>query len=225
MIEFQSAHPVRGATTISWLTPRSQMFQSTHPVRGATRVHALLVQQSGISIHAPRAGCDVVYTACHRVRADFNPRTPCGARQMIGHGEWLPYLFQSTRPVWGATMTRCCKCTVTSFQSTRPVWGATTMCPAGRARRRNFNPRAPCGARRGGMGRTGRPDAISIHAPRVGRDEGSWCYPAWRRCISIHAPRVGRDSKFDDFTPSNLHKRYKRVLARPKNARKKGKIK
>jgi len=36
---------------------------------------------------------------------------------------------------------------------------------------------------------------------------------------------VGRDSKFDDFTPSNLHKRYKRVLARPKNARGKGKIK
>ena len=43
--------------------------------------------------------------------------------------------------------------------------------------------------------------------------------------ISIHAPRVGRDSKFDDFTPSNLHKRYKRVLARPKNTREKGKIK
>ena len=35
-MQFQSTHPVRGATTISWLTPRSQMFQSTHPVRGAT---------------------------------------------------------------------------------------------------------------------------------------------------------------------------------------------
>lgn len=47
----------------------------------------------------------------------------------------------------------------------------------------------------------------------------------WLCKISIHAPRVGRDSKFDDFTPSNLHKRYKRVLARPKNTREKGKIK
>ena len=88
---------------------------------------------------------------------------------------------------------------------------------------------------------------ISIHAPRVGRDpaeQGLKQYevifqstrPVWGATvqaddteflvrISIHAPRVGRDSKFDDFTPSNLHKRYKRVLARPKNTREKGKIK
>lgn len=65
----------------------------------------------------------------------------------------------------------------------------------------NFNPRAPWG---GGDRRPCRPD-----------DGG----------ISIHAPRVGRDRKFDDFTPSNLHKRYKRVLARPKNTRKKRKNK
>ena len=88
---------------------------------------------------------------------------------------------------------------------------------------------------------------ISIHAPRVGRDlspasrpdistEFQSTRPVWGAtatkfdwnvlyAISIHAPRVGRDSKFDDFTPSNLHKRYKRVLARPKNTREKGKIK
>ena len=65
---------------------------------------------------------------------------------------------------------------------------------------------------------------ISIHAPRVGRDH-QVREQVLRRYISIHAPRVGRDSKFDDFTPSNLHKRYKRVLARPKNTREKGKIK
>ena len=66
---------------------------------------------------------------------------------------------------------------------------------------------------------------ISIHAPRVGRDVEQPSRQAAARKISIHAPRVGRDSKFDDFTPSNLHKRYKRVLARPKNTREKGKIK
>ena len=65
---------------------------------------------------------------------------------------------------------------------------------------------------------------ISIHAPRVGRDKGG-LGAVLVLVISIHAPRVGRDSKFDDFTPSNLHKRYKRVLARPKNTREKGKIK
>ena len=66
---------------------------------------------------------------------------------------------------------------------------------------------------------------ISIHAPRVGRDRLPITMPRTMSRISIHAPRVGRDSKFDDFTPSNLHKRYKRVLARPKNTREKGKIK
>ena len=33
--------------------------------------------------------------------------------------------------------------------------------------------------------------------------------------------RVGRDSKFDDFTPSNLRKRYKKVSVQPKKRAKK----
>ena len=37
------------------------LFQSTHPVRGATvqRCHGGV--QGGISIHAPREGCDVLF--------------------------------------------------------------------------------------------------------------------------------------------------------------------
>lgn len=65
---------------------------------------------------------------------------------------------------------------------------------------------------------------ISILAPRGGATAPLATTTACST-ISIHAPRVGRDSKFDDFTPSNLHKRYKRVLARPKNARGKRKNK
>ena len=101
---FQSTHPVRGATTGSRdcraapknFNPRTpcgvrqssparisgrRAFQSTHPVRGATGVHAFLIQQRGISIHAPRAGCD-----------DRQPRLPGS-----------PKKFQSTHPVRGAT--------------------------------------------------------------------------------------------------------------------------
>ena len=73
-------------------------------------------------------------------------------------------------------------------------------------------------------GRTDMRTMMTKETIRVGRDHGA--IPCYREeGISIHAPRVGRDSKFDDFTPSNLHKRYKRVLARPKNTREKGKIK
>ena len=124
-------------------------------------------------------------------------------------------LFQSTRPVWGATGIRVDTYTVADdfnprapygarlrqllrghqtnqFQSTRPVWGAT-------AARRRRDP-----ARR-----------ISIHAPRMGRDSsvsqpstptqnfnprapygarlGKICFHEHLLLISIHAPRMGRD--------------------------------
>ena len=80
------------------------------------------------------------------------------------------------------------------FQSTRPAWGATCPGPATRL----------C-------------TAVSIHAPRVGRDTffaGAVAFlnlfqstrPAWgatmqgddgqlHYVVSIHAPRVGRDDR------------------------------
>ena len=78
-----------------------------------------------ISIRAPRAGCDHYTLHVH-----------------LGFG-----IFQSTRPVWGATALKA------------TVDGSIT---------------------------------ISIHAPRVGRDDIekiTYVHIA----ISIHAPRVGRD--------------------------------
>ena len=56
---FQSTHPLRGATRslLRWLP--ASVFQSTHPLRGATLVHPLdVVVDARISIHAPLAGCD-----------------------------------------------------------------------------------------------------------------------------------------------------------------------
>ena len=110
--------------------------------------------------------------------------------------------FQSTRPVWGATEVETSTTRVNLFQSTRPVWGATIPNLETIPQRAGFQSTRPVwGATR----------------------KVTWF--STLPTISIHAPRVGRDSKFDDFTPSNLHKRYKRVLARPKNTREKGKIK
>ena len=79
--EFQSTHPVRGATrelrAIDDLFP----FQSTHPVRGATGTDSVFNRVRAISIHAPREGCDSLYHAASRTTT----------------------LFQSTHPVRGAT--------------------------------------------------------------------------------------------------------------------------
>ena len=59
--------------------------------------------------------------------------------------------------------------TGTSFQSTRPARGATNA-----------------------HGGTGRLDAVSIHAPRAGRDLALQMWISLD-CVSIHAPRAGRD--------------------------------
>ena len=101
------------------------------------------------------------------------------------------------------------------FQSTRPVRGAT--CPRLQVQliQDDFNPRAPCGARLNAGDVVPFFLEISIHAPRAGRDPGCYnpgCYcwhfnpraPCGARhgcwfescsfCyISIHAPRAGRD--------------------------------
>ena len=56
-------------------------------------------------------------------------------------------IFQSTRPVRGATRVHGCGLVRSTFQSTRPVWGATLRLLLRLLRL-----------------------LISIHAPRVGRD-------------------------------------------------------
>ena len=133
-------------------------------------------------------------------------------------------VFQSTRPVWGATSFSQMSSMLKIFQSTRPVWGATFVFVHPVSQSDIFQSTRPVWGATSHIFYHFWEATISIHAPRVGRDM-VMARLSFSRLISIHAPRVGRDSKFDDFTPSNLHKRYKRVLARPKNTREKGKIK
>ncbi len=96
-------------------------------MRGATKGDYLSRYEFGVSIHAPRAGRDLIaglidrralwFQSTRPVRgatcsletsgenqSGFNPRAPCGARRGVGGG-WIfsSRLFQSTRPVRGAT--------------------------------------------------------------------------------------------------------------------------
>ena len=167
-------------------------FQSTRPVWGATAACNSVELCGLISIHAPRVGRDSGHHLVRHHPGDFNPRAPCGARLVCLvlerrlHQHFNPrapcgarppspdsirswQLFQSTRPVWGATGQRVFLRQRQQFQSTRPVWGATIHV-AESVHRAN----------------------ISIHAPRVGRDLPPGIL-SWPGSISIHAPRVGRD--------------------------------
>ena len=138
-----------------------------------------------ISIHAPRMGRDNLWRSIPPQKKYFNPRAPYGARPFRVLAAVLRRGFQSTRPVWGATVYR------------------------GHLRRQfRISIHAPR------MGRDLQPAVfssslrISIHAPRMGRDLQCTVRLQTGRNISIHAPRMGRDYKnlvstqrIKDFNP------------------------
>ena len=123
-------------------------FQSTRPVRGATPQSYGLFRQNGISIHAPRAGRDIVRRTARHPKNDFNPRAPCGARPVFANIGEQAIKFQSTRPVRGATAASECvgmreQISIHAPRAGRDRCRLHTQTPAP-----YFNPRAPCGARR-----------------------------------------------------------------------------
>ena len=145
---FQSTRPVWGATDIkcarlmvlpiSIHAPRvgRDHYCATAREYYAISIHAPRVGRdlrkrdfrdivSAISIHAPRVGRDksIIWSLC--TLTNFNPRAPCGARRLTADPEMRKTIFQSTRPVWGAT---------DNFHEIRQPYSY-------------FNPRAPCGAR------------------------------------------------------------------------------
>ena len=165
----------------------------------------------------PRAPCGARhYTAFTIARKkDFNPRAPCGARHLFTACLVVPIIFQSTRPMRGATIPFSMGfVNFFEFQSTRPMRGATKFTQkdepncvisihaphAGRDFQiqafsylhYHFNPRAPCGARH----KLSPSCSISIYfnprAPCGARHVGL-CLCSPDQQISIHAPHAGRD--------------------------------
>ena len=107
------------------------------------------------------------------VRWYFNPRAPCGARPPPPRARPAACIFQSTRPLRGAT-------------------GGRLFHHCGWS---HFNPRAPCGARPATLFVARKGGNISIHAPLAGRDPGE-LQVSESALISIHAPLAGRDFFF-----------------------------
>ena len=133
--------PVDDATVVG-------VFQSTRPARGATKDNQPFVPAFTISIHAPREGRDARRTAPPHARNHFNPRAPRGARHDYYKAGNSKMKFQSTRPARGATVNVGLAFQPPRlFQSTRPARGATYNDLKREFAGRNFNPRAPRGAR------------------------------------------------------------------------------
>ena len=148
--EFQSTHPLRGATqrralylifaVISIHAPLAgcdyrgerpllwiEKFQSTHPLRGATTVCRSLSRLASFQSTHPLRGA----TAGDDARpgtVDFNPRTPCGVRPVLLSSFGIPPSFQSTHPLRGATpRPPGNRRAERRFQSTHPLRGATGL--------------------------------------------------------------------------------------------------
>ena len=170
---FQSTLPVWGATIHAQHQTRQQdYFNPRSPCGERLRRNTAINARSLISIHAPRVGSDYISAGFGGYWTDFNPRSPCGERR-CHVGRWdRGYVFQSTLPVWGATLRRAdvsgpdgkisihaprvgsdaCRPRSTwrpcIFQSTLPVWGATVPFMMASVMPSYFNPRSPCGERR-----------------------------------------------------------------------------
>ena len=218
--QFQSTLPVWGATPSKTASLTASRFQSTLPVWGATSWFYDGEKTADISIHAPRVGSDFMEA--------YTSASLC--------------LFQSTLPVWGATSSAISLPTIFIFQSTLPVWGATGRrhhqqrsgpisihaprvgSDSGHhgsgAGRRNFNPRSPCGERRGNQRPRVRGGDFNPRSPcgerpawarsLSGRPVFQSTLPVWgatspchvlglSALISIHAPRVGSDGHGEEI--------------------------
>ena len=180
-----------------------------------------------ISIHAPHAGRDAAVVQIDFDRINFNPRAPCGARLPASQLPEISSVFQSTRPMRGATGTSANNKRIAKlFQSTRPMRGATRSMRTSSTRARNFNPRAPCGARhepalsqlkliafqstrpmRGATWkRTGVDYSydISIHAPHAGRDKIRWSSRKPRLYFNPRAPCGARRPLRTGHCPASI---------------------
>jgi len=141
------------------------VFQSTPPVWGATRIMYGRRFLPIVSIHAPRVGSDYREVQClHRMGVSIHaPRV--GSDIEVFLPQKIGVVFQSTPPVWGATLMICKDNLMSLFQSTPPVWGATLAL--------HLFPCVLC---------------VSIHAPRVGSDPASPCVDGSPPCFNPRPP-------------------------------------
>ena len=142
--KFQFTHPARGATWMGgekkpvnlsfnsrtphgvrpclWCVARVvHWFQFTHPARGATLVRKKAPRNVGVSIHAPRTGCDKGNDHTECTPTSFNSRTPHGVRQALRNNYDTIYIVSIHAPRTGCDCRtpRQHKCCLVSIHAPR----------------------------------------------------------------------------------------------------------
>ena len=123
---FQSALPLRGATTAKSVRPcRDSYFNPRSP---CGERHNKLFASTCLYNFNPRSPCGERHTClrkCSRYPVDFNPRSPCGERRASTYAVAWTTKFQSALPLRGATNQRKAVVDLDLFQSALPLRGAT----------------------------------------------------------------------------------------------------
>ena len=153
---------------------------ASRPLRGATQQCDQHGHDTAISIHAPLAGRDNGRRRAVRPHRHFNPRAPCGARRLSAISLVSPSLFQSTRPLRGATQLKSLK-------------GVRQDAAGAGAKGRHFNPRTPCGVRPTGATMTASDLSFQSTHPLRGATRKFRNVVKHIKKISIHAPLAGCD--------------------------------
>ena len=164
------------------------LFQSTLPAWGETILRPVSWSAADISIHSPRMGRDYCEMHVAGVTHKFQSTLPAWGETILDKYEATKSIFQSTLPAWGETVWMRYVRPWLEFQSTLPAWGETQA-------------RDRCQAW----------DAISIHSPRMGRDEtiSSISPSGWDfNPLSPHGERRLRrmpSTSASDFNPLSPH--------------------
>ena len=197
------------------------IFQSTRPVRGETRIPQ--ARQAGlyISIHSPRAGRDLVRPITKKVGLVISIHSPRAGRDALELEKITGRILISIHSPRAGRDVRVkthaidrLRISIHSPRAGRDWRKSSLPCSL-----TDFNPLAPCGARRGAPLPAIKQYIISIHSPRAGRDalfeamlsksnvfqstrpvRGETVpfihdFNRWKR-ISIHSPRAGRDARY-----------------------------
>ena len=149
---FNPRAPYGARLAIRRIQTRIVPFQSTRPIRGATTASYPIIQIVSISIHAPHTGRDSLRMLQAYMTSYFNPRAPYGARRDRSQRRTGTQNFNPRAPYGARPAVSWLTVLFHVFQSTRPIRGATLFCSCHSSDKRNFNPRAPYGARRKGYG-------------------------------------------------------------------------
>ena len=188
--QFQSTRPLRGATPERSSARWSARFQSTRPLRGATKSSGPSRSRWTISIHAPLAGRDDGKISPEQYRDFISIHAPLAGRDLVLQlRHRLARVISIHAPLAGRDdrhrrkARRAVDISIHAPLAGRDADRADLLITAS-----NFNPRAPCGARR--LLRPGaKQQQQRFQSTRRDRPD---VYP---RFISIHAPLAGRDHR------------------------------